>query len=107
MEEGPVEIEEGDAPAEGARWARDQTVVWCGRVAALQQAARDGHTELELGAVKLDAEGVQGVVSILDAVESLSLTNCGLTADLLAALGAKLGAVAQSPLRGLGVSANP
>jgi hypothetical protein len=48
------------------------------------------------------------VVSILDVVESLSLTNCALTAELLAALGAKLGVVAtQSPLKGLGVSANP
>lgn len=96
-------MEDVDAPADGARWARDDGVVWCGSVDGLGAAVAAGHRDVELHA-QLGAGDFAKLHALVAEISTLSLTNCGLDAAKLS-LVAELAATAQ--LKGLGVSANP
>jgi Leucine-rich repeat (LRR) protein len=102
-----VELAEGDAPADSARWARDSdSTVWCGSVDNLKAAAEGGHHDLELGACELDDLGMEQLISALPQLTSLCLTNCAMTDASLAIFGAALRGPRKQPLVGVGISGN-
>lgn len=99
-----MEVDEDSDCPEGARWARDDDVVWCDSAEQFVEAVRGGHTKVEVGAA---APGplLEVVVQAAPALQCLSLTGCQLDASALSRLGAALAPSQQ--LKGIGVSNNP
>jgi len=79
-------------------------VVWCGSAEALVAAIREGHLDVEVGGVEQPGAVLQVVAEAAPQLQSLSLCGCNLDADALLQLGR---ALANSQIRGIGVSNNP